>query len=72
MLKNKNIELRAMEPSDVDLLYQWENNEALWHLSNTLAPFSRFVLDQYVMNSHKDIFTSKQLRLMIDKKETEA
>ncbi len=67
MLKNKIIALRAMEPSDVDLLYEWENNEALWHLSNTLAPLSRFVLDQYVINSHEDIFTSKQLRLMIDK-----
>jgi diamine N-acetyltransferase len=69
MLKNEKIELRAMEPADVDLLYEWENNEALWHLSNTLAPLSRFVLDQYVMNSHQDIFTSKQLRLMIDKNE---
>ena len=69
MLKSKNIELRALEPSDVDLLYQWENNEELWHLSNTVAPFSRFVLEQYVMDSHQDIFTTKQLRLMIDKKE---
>jgi diamine N-acetyltransferase len=68
MLKSKNIELRALEPSDVDLLYQWENNEELWYLSNTLTPFSRFVLEQYVMDSHQDIYTAKQLRLMIDKK----
>jgi diamine N-acetyltransferase len=67
MLKNKNIELRALEPADVELLYQWENNENLWHLSNTITPFSRFVIEQYVMNSHDDIFTAKQLRLMIDK-----
>jgi len=69
MLKGKNIELRALEPADVDLLYQWENSSELWHLSNTVAPFSRFVLEQYIMDSHQDIFTSKQLRLMIDKKE---
>jgi diamine N-acetyltransferase len=68
MLKGKNIELRALEPSDVDLLYLWENNEELWHLSGTLTPLSRFVLEQYVMDSHQDIFTTKQLRLMIDKK----
>ncbi len=67
MLKGKNIELRALEPDDVDLLYQWENDEAIWHLSNTIAPFSRFVLEQYVLNAHQDIFTAKQLRLMIDK-----
>lgn len=66
MLRSKNIELRALEPSDVDLLYQWENNKELWHLSNTITPFSRFVLEQYVLNSHQDIFTAKQLRLMID------
>jgi diamine N-acetyltransferase len=69
MLKSKNLELRALEPSDVDLLYQWENNEEIWHLSNTLIPFSRFVLEQYVMSSQQDIFSTKQLRLMIDKKE---
>jgi diamine N-acetyltransferase len=67
MLKSKNIELRALEPSDVDLLYQWENNEELWHVSNTITPFSRFVLEQYVMNSHQDIYATKQLRLMIDR-----
>ncbi len=69
MLKNNNIELRALEPSDVDLLYDWENNHELWHLSNTIAPFSRFVLEQYVINSHQDIYSSRQLRLMIDRRE---
>ncbi|MCD4697184.1 MAG: GNAT family N-acetyltransferase [Bacteroidales bacterium] len=67
MLKGKKIELRAIEPSDVDLLYQWENDEEIWYLSNTLAPFSKFVLEQYVLNSSQDIFTARQLRLMIDK-----
>ncbi|MBN2173773.1 MAG: GNAT family N-acetyltransferase [Bacteroidales bacterium] len=67
MIKGKNVVLRALEPTDVDLLYQWENDQKLWHLSNTLAPFSRFILEQYVLNSEQDIFTAKQLRLMIDK-----
>jgi len=69
MLKGKNLILRALEPSDVDLLYEWENNEKLWHLSNTITPFSRFTLEQYILNSHQDIYTTKQLRLMIDKKD---
>lgn len=67
MLKGKNLILRALEPSDVDLLYNWENNEKFWHLSNTITPFSRFILEQYILNSHQDIYTTKQLRLMIDK-----
>jgi diamine N-acetyltransferase len=70
MLKGKNLILRALEPSDVDLLYNWENNEKLWHLGNTVTPFSRFTLEQYILNSHQDIYTTKQLRLMIDKKES--
>ena len=68
MLKGKKLILRALEPSDVDLLYNWENNEKLWHLSNVITPFSRFTLEQYILNSHQDIYTTKQLRLMIDKK----
>ena len=65
-MRSENLQLRALEPSDVDLLYKWENNAAIWHLSNTLTPFSRFALEQYVLNAGDDIFTAKQLRFMID------
>lgn len=67
MLKGKNIELRALEPDDIDLLYKWENDEELWYLSNTITPFSRFDIEQYVLSAGNDIFSSKQLRLMIAK-----
>ena len=69
MLEGKNLILRALEPTDVDVLFEWENNEKLWHLSNTITPFSRFTMEQYILNAHQDIYTTKQLRLMIDKKE---
>lgn len=69
MLEGKNLILRALEPTDVELLFDWENDENLWHLSNTIVPFSRFTLEQYILNSHQDIYTTKQLRLMIDKKD---
>lgn len=71
MLKGKNIILRALEPTDIDALFEWENDEKLWHLSNTITPFSRFTLEQYILNAHQDIYTTKQLRLMIDKKESD-
>lgn len=63
------IQLRALEPADVDLLYRWENDPDVWHLSQTVTPFSRFDIEQYVLNAGKDIFADKQLRLMIDKKD---
>ena len=35
LLHNDIITLRAMEPQDVDLLYEWENDTDLWTVSNT-------------------------------------
>ncbi|MFH0867585.1 MAG: GNAT family N-acetyltransferase [Bacteroidota bacterium] len=61
----KNLSFRAPEPSDVDLLYKWENDTRIWHLSNTVTPFSRHVLEEYILNAHQDIYSAKQLRLMI-------
>ncbi len=55
---------------DLDQLYEWENDPKFWHLSNTQTPFSRFILEQYILNAHQDLFTAKQLRLMIVMKKT--
>lgn len=68
MLIGENIALRALEPSDLDLLYDWENDSSIWKVSQTITPFSRHVLSKYLDNANQDIFTSKQLRLMIKKK----
>jgi len=65
-MKFKNIKLRALEPEDLELLYEWENNQDFWSISNTVNPFSRFILRQYIENSHKNIYETGQLRLMID------
>jgi diamine N-acetyltransferase len=67
MYRQNNIILRAPEPQDVDFLYEFENNQELWHLSNTLTPFSRFDLEQFIMLSDKDIFATKQARFIIEK-----
>jgi diamine N-acetyltransferase len=60
------ISLRALEPEDLELLYEWENNLSNWIISNTLAPFSKYTLKRYLENSHKNIYETGQLRLMID------
>ena len=71
-LENEIIKLRAPEPEDLDALYKWENDTELWSLGSTLVPYSRYDLKQYIL-SPKDIYESKQLRLIVEKKtETKA
>lgn len=70
-IKGEQIHLRALEPFDVDVLYLWENNRQIWHVSNTQTPFSRYVLEQFLVNAHEDIYTNKQLRLIISENEME-
>jgi diamine N-acetyltransferase len=65
-MKYEDIRLRALEPEDLELLYNWENNLSYWVISNTVSPFSKYTLKRYVENSHKSIYEAGQLRLMID------
>ena len=65
-MKYQDIRLRAIEPEDLELLYKWENNNSWWIISNTVAPFSKYTLKRYIRNSHKSIYETGQLRLMID------
>ncbi len=65
-LKGTRIRLRAIEPSDEDILFKWENDQSVWQVSNTLAPFSREILRQYLSQAHLDIFQSRQLRMVIE------
>ena len=67
-LKGTQINLRPLEPEDLDFVYQIENDESLWHLSNSITPFSLFTIREYLKNAHKDIFEVKQLRLLIEDK----
>ena len=63
--------LRAMEPEDLDLLYRIENDQELWCLGATNVPYSRYTLHDYVANSTGDIYTDKQVRLIIENEEHE-
>lgn len=64
-LKGENIFLRALEPEDIDFVYEVENDETIWNVSNTNTPYSRFLIRQYLENAHQDIYEAKQLRLAI-------
>ncbi len=64
-LKGEYIYLRALEPTDLDFLYQLENDTSVWEVSGTLKPYSKKVLQLYLDNAHRDIYEVKQLRLCI-------
>ncbi len=67
-LQGKTIRLRPLEISDLDLLYQWENDSDSWRWGNNPTPMSRFFLEQYVLNARNNIYEDKQLRLVIEDK----
>jgi len=67
---NPQITLRALEPSDLDWLFRWENDPEIWKVSNTITPYSRYTLEKYIENAHLDIYQVKQLRMMIDVKDS--
>ena len=71
LLKNHIIKLRALEPEDIDILYRWENDTDVWKVSNTIAPFSKYILRQFIENQKYDIYETKQLRLIIEALETQ-
>lgn len=64
-LMNDRIYLRAVEPEDLDVMYEMENDPSMWDISNFTVPYSRHVLRQYIQATQCDIFADKQLRLMI-------
>jgi diamine N-acetyltransferase len=66
-LKGEIVYLRALEPNDLEFVYAVENDEAIWQVSNTQTPYSRFLVRQYLENAHQDIYEAKQLRLAICK-----
>ncbi len=63
------INLRAVEPDDVDLLYGVENDRSLWQASGcTSVPYSRELLRNYILSTTGDIYADKQLRLIVEMK----
>jgi diamine N-acetyltransferase len=64
-LSSDTLLLRALEPDDLPLLYVWENDTSLWRYGSTLSPFSRYVLKEYIASCGGDLYETRQLRLMV-------
>ena len=63
------VKFRALEMDDLQWLYLIENDESLWKYSNTIVPFSKEILTKYILNSNRDIFDVKQLRMVVYSRE---
>lgn len=70
LLENSILRLRAPEPEDLDFLYTWENDTAIWESGSSIVPFSRYSIREYLIDNKHDIYIDKQLRLMIVLNET--
>lgn len=65
MLTGTHYHLRALEPEDLEFVYQVENDTTVWDVSHTQTPYSRFLIRQYLENAQQDVYEAKQLRLAI-------
>lgn len=61
------IRLRPLEPEDLDVLYSIENDIELWSVGCTTAPYSRYLLHDYIAHSTCDIYADRQVRLMAER-----
>ncbi|MBR3608650.1 MAG: GNAT family N-acetyltransferase [Bacteroidales bacterium] len=68
LLQTNRIVLRAPEPSDVDFMLHIENDTRLWYISACKVPYSRYQLQRYIRENYHDIYADKQLRLMIEER----
>ena len=50
MLTGELVKLRALEKSDLDFLYKWENDTDIWKVSNNVLPFSKDTIAQFIEN----------------------
>jgi diamine N-acetyltransferase len=66
-----SIHLRAIEPEDLDLLYRIENDVKLWNVGTTNVPYSRYTLHDYVAHASADIYTDRQVRMMVENEQHE-
>ncbi len=58
--------LRAMEPSDIETMYLWENDPEVWRVGGTTAPVSLERLARFVAEQDYDIYASRQMRLVVE------
>ena len=64
-MKGQKVHLRAVEPTDLPLLYEWENDVDNWEISHTMEPYSKALLEKFIETSAQGLYGNRQQRLMI-------
>jgi len=59
--------LRALEPSDLEALYFWENKRSSYN--NHEQFYSRYTLSNYIEQAHQSLIEAKQFRFVISLKD---
>lgn len=71
-LSGPDVRLRALEPEDLEFIYQVENDPSHWVVSDFSVPYSRFAIRKYLADVRNDLFADRQLRLVIVEQSTGA
>lgn len=64
-LKDDCLKLRAVEPEDADLMWEFETDSSQWQLNGMSAPYSRMNMREYARGYDADPIRAGQLRLVI-------
>ena len=65
LMDDSVVALRALEPTDLDLLFEWENDSRQWSVSSRLAPYSRQMLWEYLERYDGDIYNSREIHFVV-------
>ena len=66
MLKDNNILLRPLKASDLNFLFEVENNTDNWKYGAENKQYTKKELTNYISNAKQDIATAGQYRFVID------
>ena len=61
----KSLKYRSVELSDLDILYNWENDDEVMNFGLTNMPLSKDFLIRYIQKANLDIQTTQQYRFII-------
>ena len=70
MLKGRIIVLRPLQKTDLDFLFEIENNTENWQFGSEQKQYEKHELLEYIANAKTDISVAKQYRFVIDFKRT--
>ena len=66
LLQSPTVSLRAMENTDLPLIYRLENDSRMWDTTSTVQPLSRSTISRFIKGTTGDIYEDRQLRLVIE------